>query len=213
AIRALNNSEIQTPNLDRLARRGCAFTHCFHQGSWLPAVCVASRSMLNSGLTAFRVRKHIEETPLWAQTLGDAGYDTSIAGKWHLSQANLKRSFKEIGPVGGGMFESGPAAYNRPRPGNTWTPWDKSQGGQWLHTRLWRKTDPDEIKHSAQIWAECAAEYLLKPPRKNTPFFLDVGFHSPHDPRQAPKEFVDRYPVDRIEVPPNYLPEHPFDQG
>jgi choline-sulfatase len=40
-----------------------------------------------------------------------------------------------------------------------------------------------------------------------------VGFNSPHDPRQAPKEFVDRYPKARIEVPPNYLPEHPFDQG
>ena len=45
------------------------------------------------------------------------------------------------------------------------------------------------------------------------PFFLYVGFNSPHDPRQAPKEFVDMYPPARIEVPPNYLPEHPFDQG
>src|SRR5579863_3461576 len=121
AIHSLNNSEVQTPNLDRLVRRGCSFTHCFHQGSWSGAVCIASRTMLNTGLTTFRARRKSEETPLWGQTLGEAGYSTAIIGKWHLSDANLRRSFKEIGPVSGGMFESGPSAYGRPRPGDTWT--------------------------------------------------------------------------------------------
>jgi choline-sulfatase len=125
-IRAARNLEVETPNLDRLMQNGCSFTHCFHQGSWLPAVCVASRSMLNSGLTVFRAQKRIEETPLWGETLGAAGYHTAIVGKWHLSQANLKRSFKQFTRVSGGMFESGPAAYNRPAPGNSWTPWDTS---------------------------------------------------------------------------------------
>src|SRR5205823_841578 len=64
-IRAAGNGEVETPNLDRMVRSGCSFTHCFHQGSWLPAVCVASRSMLNSGVSAFRVQKQIEQTPLW----------------------------------------------------------------------------------------------------------------------------------------------------
>jgi choline-sulfatase len=40
-----------------------------------------------------------------------------------------------------------------------------------------------------------------------------VGFNAPHDPRQSPQEFVDMYPADKIDIPPNYLPEHPFDQG
>ena len=137
-VQALGNPEIQTPNLDRLARRGCAFTHCFHQGSWLPAVCVASRTMLNTGLTAFRAHRNSETAPLWAETLGKAGYDTYMVGKWHLSEANLNRSFKQKGPVSGGMFESGPEAYNRPRPGDAWVPWDTSRSGQWLHTAKWQ---------------------------------------------------------------------------
>ncbi len=156
-IRGAGNPEVETPNLDRLMRNGCSFTHCFHQGSWLPAVCVASRSMLNSGLTAFRVQKQIETTPLWGETFGAAGYHTSIVGKWHLSQANLKRSFKQFTKVSGGMFESGPEAYNRPAPGNTWTPWDTSLKGQWQHSKDWQQTDRDEIKHSARMWAENAA--------------------------------------------------------
>jgi choline-sulfatase len=212
-IHALGGDEIQTPHLDRLVKRGCSFTHCFHQGSWSGAVCVPSRTMLNTGLTAFRAQRRAEDTPLWCETLGAAGYDTSIIGKWHLSDANLRRSFKEKGPVSPGMFESGPAAYHRPSPGNTWTPWDRSLQGQWLHTAQWQMAPKDDIKHSAQIWAEGAADYLLKRLGKTAPFFLYVGFNSPHDPRQAPKEYVDRYPPERIRIPPNYLPDHPFDQG
>jgi len=138
--------------------------------------------------------------PLWGETLGAAGYGTSIVGKWHLSDANLKRSFKQIGPVSGGMFESGPAAYNRPSPGNTWTPWDESLKGQWLETRTWQPGAKEGIKHSARVWSEIAAGYLLKRAPQSNPFFLYVGFNSPHDPRQAPKEFVDRYPQARIQV-------------
>src|SRR3954451_3106341 len=104
------------------------------------------------------------------------------------------------------MFESGPAAYNRPTSGNTWSPSDTSLKGQWLHTREWQDASPDGIKHSAQIWAEGAADYLRSAAGKDSPFFLYVGFNSPHDPRQAPREFVERYPAARIDVPPNYLP-------
>ena len=116
-VKAMGNPDVHTPNLDRLVKRGVSFTHCFHQGSWQPAVCVASRSMLNSGLTCFHAQKQIEETPLWGETLGKAGYDTFIVGKWHLSKPNLARSFKQQGKVSGGMFESGPTAYNRPGSG------------------------------------------------------------------------------------------------
>jgi choline-sulfatase len=212
-VRAMGNSEIQTPNIDALMNRGCVFTHCFHQGSWSGAVCVPSRTMLNCGLTAFHAQKHFEESPLWGETFGKAGYNTFLIGKWHLSKTALARAFKETGPVSGGMFESGPEAYNRPSPGNTWTPWDTSLKGQWLHTKEWADAQKDEIRHSAAVWADGAAAHLEKAAKQNEPFFMYVGFNSPHDPRQAPRVFVERYPKERIEVPPNYLPEHPFDQG
>lgn len=217
-VRAMGNSEVHTPNLDSLMSRGCMFTHCFHQGSWSGAVCVPSRTMLNSGLTAFRARKEIETTPLWGETFGKAGYNTFLIGKWHLSKTTLARSFKETGPVSGGMFESGPSAYTRPSPGNTWTPWDTSRKGQWLHTKEWEKAEfekagKDEIRHSAAVWADGAVEHLQEAAKGPEPFMMYVGFNSPHDPRQAPRDVVERYPQARIEVPPNYLPEHPFDQG
>ncbi|MBS1859570.1 MAG: sulfatase-like hydrolase/transferase [Acidobacteria bacterium] len=212
-VRALGNPEVETPAIDRLMERGCTFTHCFHQGSWSGAVCIASRTMLNTGLTAFRARKEVEQTQLWGQTFGEAGYDTYLVGKWHLSRPALKRSFLATGAVSPGMFESGPDAYNRPSPGNTWTPWDTSRKGQWLHTSQWANAQTDEIKHSAEIWADGAIAHLQQVAAASKPFFLYVGFNSPHDPRQAPREFVERYPREKIAIPPDYLPEHPFDQG
>jgi len=216
-VHALNNPEVHTPNMDRLAKAGCAFTHAFHQGSWSGAVCVPSRTMLNSGLTAFHAEAGLDDVPTWGQTLGNAGYDTYICGKWHLDPTVLQRSFKEMGPVAPGMLVSTPeggAAYDRPSPGNTWQPWDESLKGHWLHTELWKNERPDRIEHADALYADCTVDHLLnKAAKRETPFFIYLGFNSPHDPRQAPKEFLEMYPQEKIELPPNFLPQHPFDQG
>jgi choline-sulfatase len=55
-IRAMGNLDVGTRIWMHSLWRGCTFSNCFHQGSWSATVCVASRSMLNSGLTAFRAR-------------------------------------------------------------------------------------------------------------------------------------------------------------
>jgi choline-sulfatase len=220
-IGSLNNPEVRTPNLDRLVRRGTTFTHCFNQGGFHGAICVASRAMLNTGRYLWTCGGDTcGDWPLWGQTLGNAGYDTFMTGKWHNEAASLKRSFKTVGPTGGGMFPSkDPKAqehkkqgilkdpYNRPAPGNSWSPSDESLEGHW------RQVDGKTV-HSSVLWADAASDYLTnRAAKSDDPFFLYVAFHAPHDPRQAPKEFVDLYPPEKIKVPPNYLPEHPFDQG
>jgi choline-sulfatase len=213
-IHSLNNTETHTPHLDRLAASGCTFTHCFHQGSWLPAVCIPSRTMLNSGLTAFHAQAGLDEVPTWGQTMGAAGYDTYICGKWHLDPTVLQRSFKEMGPVGPGWLESTAEEYNRPSPGNNWQPWDQSLKGHWIHTGLWRNQNPDRIQHSAELYTDCVIDHLLnKAAKRDSPFFIYLGFNSPHDPRQSSEEYLGRYPQEKIEIPPNFVPEHPFDQG
>ena len=217
SIHALNNSEIRTPNLDRLAASGTAFTHCFHQGAWAPAVCVPSRTMLNSGLTAFHAKEGLDQVPTWGQTLRRAGYDTYLCGKWHLDITALERSFQRIGTLGQGVPPStrGPgAAYNRPSPGNDWQPWDQTLKGHWLHTDLWINQTPDTIEHASVVLANDAITYLKeRAARPETPFFLYLGLTAPHDPRQSPREYLDLYPEGEIEIPPNFLAEHPFDQG
>lgn len=236
-VRSLNNPEIHTPNLDRLAASGCAFTHCFHQAGWSGAVCIPSRTMLTSGLTGFHACIGIDEVPTWGQTMGAAGYDTYICGKWHLNPTLLQRSFKEMGPVGPGFLPSGAnvhysdmssdidhdwpnppfmrdPAYFRPRPDDHWDPADRTNHGHWLQRNLFDAGRPAGVEHSSVIYADSVIDHLRnKAAKRNTPFFIYLGFNAPHDPRQSPQEFLDLYPRERIEVPPNFLPEHPFNIG
>ncbi len=218
-IGSVNNPEVSTPHIDALVRSGCHFTHCFHQGSWTGAVCVASRTMLNTGLSTFRANRAdgantASDKPAWGQTLREAGYDTFITGKWHLDAVTLQRSFSEQGPVAPGFLPSTPAEYNRPAPGNSWDPADRSLLGHWQPRGLWLNRKDDMIQHSSELYADAAIDHLThKVPGRQSPFFMYVAFNAPHDPRQAPQEYLDRYPVERITLPPNYVSQHPFDQG
>ena len=219
-IGAINNPEVHTPHIDKLVRSGCHFTHCFHQGSWTGAVCVASRTMLNTGLSAFHANRtdaanQASDKPAWGQTLREEGYDTFITGKWHLDAVTLQRSFSEQGPVAPGYLPSTPDMYDRPAPGNRWSPADRSLRGHWLRRDVWlnRRSDTT-VQHSSELYADAAVHHLTNVvSRRRSPFFMYVGFNAPHDPRQAPQEFLDLYPEEKIDLPPNYLPEHPFDQG
>ena len=257
AIHSLNNVGVRTPALDRLAASGCYFSHCYHQGSWTGAVCVASRTMLNTGLSAFQARgawmrngafippgdewmqvgtvghNTIDDFQSWAETLRAAGYDTFLTGKWHLDRTLLERGFKSTGPVGPGMFPSTPAggnAYYRPRPGDPWEPWDETLKGHWLdigeleaHGKIKKIPGRKEkgghekakgIEHSCSLYTNHVVDYLENNAAKSeTSFFIYMGFNSPHDPRQSPREFLNMYPQNEVEVPPNFLPQHPFDQG
>lgn len=57
-----------------------------------------------------------------------------------------------------------------------------------------------------------AIEFLGDSGRKR-PFFMYLAFSTPHDPRVASKRWLDQYRRDRIPLPANYLPQHPFDNG
>ncbi|MBL9171102.1 MAG: sulfatase-like hydrolase/transferase [Verrucomicrobiales bacterium] len=202
----------RTPNLDRLARLGLLFTHCFNQGGYSGAVCIPSRTMLNTGRRVWQCsdakRQGIADgAALWGETMRQAGYQTFMAGKWHLPQAALVRSFETLGPLTGGFLPSttnGGLAYYRPAPGNDWTPEDPRWKGHWLEVE-------GRTVHSSVRIADAAIDYLQhQASTRPAPFFMYVAFNAPHDPRQAPREFLDMYPAGQLRVPPNFLPKHPF---
>jgi arylsulfatase A-like enzyme len=97
---------------------------------------------------------------------------------------------------------------------SSWEPFDETLKGHWLHTNLWANKTPDHIEHADILLTDCFVDHLLnKAAKRDTPFFMYLGFNSPHDPRQSSREYLDLYPEDKIEIPPNFLSEHPFDQG
>ena len=67
-------------------------------------------------------------------------------------------------------------------------------------------------KHWSEVTADDAL-FFLKEARKHQkkmPFFAYVAFNAPHDPRQAPKSFIEQYPLKRIDLPKSFLPEYPY---
>ena len=226
---AAGNEHIATPNLDQLAREGFTFTHAFNQGSWSGAVCVVSRAMLNSGRFIYHARSDIQTVSLWGEEMQKNGYHTFMTGKWHNGDATVLKSFDQAMSIGKGMFETkgGPKGdgYRRPTPTHdSWSPSDTSLLGHWspmvkdiVVTDSGKAIGETYVvkQHTSELYADHAIEYLKRYGEEDPdhPFFMYVAFNAPHDPRQAPQSFVDKYPEASLPLPANYMEEHPFDQG
>ena len=204
-IHALGNDKISTPNIDRLAHSGMAFTHVFNQGSWSGAVCAPSRQMINTGrnlhLTGFSPKSNKTTHPLMGETFRKAGYETFMTGKWHVGADALKRSFD----IGRAVHEGGMAPLSK---GGQWQPWltDFSQDIKWV------KSQKDQ--HTSEAFADAAIGYLdNKSASNDKPFFMYVAFTAPHDPRQSPQSYVDKYPAEKMTLPDSFVPMPLLDSG
>jgi arylsulfatase A-like enzyme len=209
-IRALGDTDIDTPNLDRLAADGTVFTRAYNMGSWSPAVCVPSRTMLITGRGLWTVQPlhktmdaEREAGRLWPQLLEQAGYDTYFTGKWHIN-TDAAKTFQVAKHVRPGMPRDTADGYNRPLDDapDPWDPADARFGGFWEGGRHW--TD---------VTADDAVEFLSTAATRGRPFFMYVAFNAPHDPRQSPREYLDRYPLERMQLPPTFLPEYPHNDA
>ncbi len=203
----VDSSVIQTPNMDRLFCEGTSFTHCYNPGAWHGAVCVASRSMLNTGRFLWycrdaeknRFKDLVETKRFWSQRMHDAGYETFLFGKWHV-EAPSEQLFDHVIHLRPGMAPTVKSAYQRPVEGNedVWKPWDTRNGGYWSGGKHW-----------SEVIAEDATASIRNAAASEKPFFMYVAFNAPHDPRQSPREFIDKYPLERVPVPENFMPENP----
>ena len=234
-INALGNKEIHTPNLDRLVDMGTTFSHAYNMGSWTGAVCVPSRTMMVTGRSVWDARKIIPEikndstaaAQTWPVLMKNAGYETYMTGKWHVVP-KPEEVFDHVIHERPGMpgdawlnktlqpkfkaFEDGeiewnevmPTGYNRPKSKDdqTWSPFDTTYGGYWAGGTHWSEVLKDD-----------ALNFIEKSKNAKKPFFMYLAFNAPHDPRQAPKEFLDLYDPESLSVPENFLPEHPFKEA
>ncbi|ALJ05374.1 choline sulfatase [Pseudalgibacter alginicilyticus] len=228
-IGALENGSVKTPNLDRLVESGVSFSHTFNQGSYTPAVCVASRTMLVTGGNLWKAASYSKQgnnfkdkndpksnlkykeisfkkaDTYWPQYLKQVGYDTYMSGKWHVGEVKPEAIFDYSAHIRPGMPNQTNERYKRnfdKDKSDTWSPYDTINGGYWQGGKHW-----------SEILADDGISFLEKAKEKEVPFFMYLAFNAPHDPRQSPKKFVDMYPVDDIDVPKNFIPEYPYNEA
>lgn len=213
SIGNLDNCAVKTPNLDRLMDSGVSFSRTYNQGSYSQAVCIASRTMLVTGANLWKAATYSKSKngnavkkpeKYWPQYLKEAGYDTYISGKWHVNQVNPKHIFDYAKDIRGGMARQTNLRYARSfeqdKP-DTWSPYDKKLGGFWKGGKHW-----------SEVLADNGVAFLEQSKASEKPFFMYLAFNAPHDPRQAPKEFVDMYPLSDIKVPENFISEYPYNE-
>lgn len=183
-------SEVDTPNLNKLAAGGLRFTQFYNC-----ARCCPTRASLMTGLyphqAGFGLMTEDSGTPAYQGDLSDrcvtiaeamrlGGYHTLMCGKWHLTPAEsnskhnwpVQRGFeKYFGTIEGACSYFDPVTLTR----------DNSRTraiGDFYYT--------DAI-------AENAIEYLKAYSGREEPFFMYVAFTSPHWPLHALEGEITKY--------------------
>ena len=207
-MHALNNPEVRTPNLDKLVQRGVAFTQAHIMGGTIGAVCAPSRAMLITGQTLFHVHDSIVQPKpetasrrkpfdLFPEILRRNGYTTFGTGKWHNGEKLYARCFSRGAKIFfGGMSNHLDVPVADFDPSGEY-PKDKRYKGE---------------KFSSELFSDAAIEFLSGY-KGADPFCAYVAYTAPHDPRMAPKQYAAMYPPEKIRLPKNFMPEHPFDNG
>jgi arylsulfatase len=193
-------SEIRTPNIDSLASVGVRFTQ-FE----VSATCSPTRSMLLSGTD-----NHIaglgnmaeftdpnqkgkpgyegylnDRVVSVASLLKDAGYNTYMAGKWHLGEEPehwpAARGFMRdlaLIPGGGSHLE------------DMWG----AKGERQFYTqngKVLQSLRPGF--HSSEDYSSAIISNIEGNRRDGKPFFTYLALQAPHDPFQLPAEWLDKY--------------------
>jgi arylsulfatase A-like enzyme len=226
-INALGGGQVKTPNMDKLVSEGVSFTNATIMGGTQPAVCCPSRNMILTGRGLFEtegvgtyVAPDVQTLP---QLLKDNGYRSYHVGKWHQDLDTHKRSFD--GGKGMRVGLSFDSRYMQTDYKNHFDTGvhDYSEDGVYDESNFRYEGTPftsiippyerfSENRHSSTVFTDSAID-LINEHTDEKPYFMFLAYTAPHDPRQYPTEYFERYKDVEIELPENYMPQHPFDNG
>ena len=196
---------VQSPNIDRLAKRSLVFDDAFCQ----QAVCSPSRTSLLTGTRpdtakvwnlSTHFRKALPDIVTLPQLFKNNGYYTEAMGKiyHHGLDDPISWSVPTLypkAPHGAGPREEDPDGPKVELSAKGRGPVVEEVEG------------PDNCLHDGELadMAVAALKELKSKPQQ--PFFLAVGFIKPHLPFNAPKKYFDLYDAAKIPPAPNpYFP-------
>lgn len=202
--------EINTPNLDRLANGGLRFNSFYNTSR-----CCPSRASLLTGLYPHQAGigrmtrdQHLpgyqgildSATVTIAEVLGEAGYNTGMVGKWHVSPTNALEKEDQLAWLSHqkdfGDF-SDTSTYPTSRGfdryyGNIWGVVDYFDPFSLVNGKEPVKEVPDDFYYTDAI-GDSAVAYVEDFSKSANPFFLYVAHCAPHWPLQAPEEEIAKY--------------------
>lgn len=191
-------SEIPTPNIDSLARKGVLLTNFYAN-----MACSPTRAMLMSGTDSHLAGLGVMGRPSnpvqkgepgyegylnfrvasLANLLKDAGYHTYMTGKWHLGDT------VETGPRARGFEKSFISIDGASHLG----------GLSWNGPGLAPYRDGDELVtvgedfYTTRFYTNRMIDYIESGRKDDKPFFAYLAYTAPHWPLQAPRESIKKF--------------------
>lgn len=186
---------VETPNIDRLARRGVLFENCFTTSP----VCTPARSSWYTGLYPNRNGAWANElavsrdVPLLGEQLTAQGYRAWHVGKWHLDAGG----YTGRGVADGGFAED--AWYDLRNFYDEVGRDGINRFGGWN-----RGLDDVDFCFAHRV-ADRAITLLSQHQPRETPFFLSVSFDEPHGPYICPPPFRGKFSQAEIYKPSTFM--------
>lgn len=180
-----------TPNVDRLALEGMRFTQAYANSS----VCSATRTALITGRYQYRLAVGLEE-PINASTpkniglppshptlpslLRNAGYGTTLVGKWHLGFlpdfSPLKSGYDHFF----GIFGSSADYFNHGA--------DHARSGEQAFQLHEEEVPVERHGYMTNLLGDRAVDTVAGYARSRQPFLLSLHFTAPHWPWEGPDD-------------------------
>ncbi len=179
-------SEINTPNIDRLAAEGLRFTQFYNC-----AKCTTTRAALLTGLHPRRGNRPLlgADMVTIAEVMKATGYQTGLSGKWHLGsgkpQRPVDRGFDEFY----GLMDGCCNYFNPSQPDPAF------KGGR---VRTFGHNDklitefPDDF-YTTDAFSDHAVKTIHRFAKNESPFFIHVTYTAPHYPLHALPEDIAKY--------------------
>jgi len=189
-------SEINTPNIDKLATEGIRFTQMHNT-----AKCFPTRACLLTGLYAQQCNMDITNDSLkncitLGEILRNAGYRTLMVGKHHGLDNPYDRGFDRYFGLRDGCcnyFNPGVRREGEPEPAHKEVAWAKPR--KWcIDDSLYAPYTPVEKDfYTTDFFTKYALGYLDTYKNEDKPFFLYAAYTAPHDPLHAWPEDIEKY--------------------
>ncbi len=182
----------QTPNIDRLARRGTLFSNAHCQAP----ICNPSRASIMYGIRPSTSGVYMNAPRPWTvpflqdkttlpRWFAAQGYLTLTAGKIYHGSSLPPDDFDVVGPRPGQRFKEDPRLVDMP-------------GGIYLWDYGPQEYAEDEFPD--HIDASWAIEQLER--EYEQPFLMAIGFYRPHVPFYAPSRIFKDHPLEQTQLPP-----------
>jgi len=216
-----------TPNIDKFREESVTFTEahgpsphcCPSRATFFTGLYPSQHGVWNNVEVPNALSRGLNEgVKLWSESLRESGYDLYFSGKWHVSavegpedrgwesKASLygEKVFHYFkGKEGGKRWNDEWARYERRAKEET--PLGEGNGivqrpGYVPHRQY--GTHEDAFRDREVV--SDAKRALKRFSESDAPWCLYAGTLGPHDPYLVPQEFLDLYPFEEIELPPNF---------